>query len=79
MNRTDDPWIVVDSATIERPFGWVFFFNSKEYLESGRIHDALAGNGPVIANRHDGSIEFYGASKPVELVIQEYEARWSKH
>jgi len=26
---------VVESATLDLPYGWVFFYNSRAYLESG--------------------------------------------
>ena len=73
MSPDDEPRIVVDSATIERPFSWVFFYNTKRYLETGDYRYQLAGNGPVMVNKHDGSIEFWVAWKPVDTLIEEYE------
>lgn len=34
--------------------GWLFFFQSLRYLQSGEISDALAGNGPIFFDRHTG-------------------------
>jgi len=75
MSPRDDSYIVVDADTIERPFGWVFFYNSKKFLETGAFSHRLAGNGPVIVNKHDGTIEMFGASKPPMTIIAEYERR----
>ena len=75
MGTPDDPFVVDDAETIVRPFGWVFFYNSKVFLETGAFSYRLAGNGPVIVNKHDGSVEFYGASKPVDVLIAEYESK----
>jgi Immunity protein 35 len=69
----DDEFIVVEKHTIERPFGWVFFFNSKKYLETGINSYRLAGNGPVIVNKHSGAVEFCGTRKLPQQSIDEYE------
>lgn len=74
MSAPDDPF-VVDAGTIEKPYGWVFFFNSKTYLETEDYRYALAGNGPVIVNKHDATIEFFGTYKPPSEFIAEYESR----
>jgi hypothetical protein len=75
MTTPDDPFVVVDAGTIEKPFGWVFFYNSKRYLETEDYRYALAGNGPVIVNKHDGAIEFFGTVKPPAEFIAEYESK----
>lgn len=33
---------------LEKDSGWIFFYNSKEFLESGDELDSLAGNGPLL-------------------------------
>lgn len=60
-------------ATIERPFGWVFFYNSKQFVDSGDVQHALFGNAPLIVSRADGSIHVTGTGEPIEHYIQEYE------
>lgn len=75
MSPSDDTFVCDDTGTIEKQFGWVFFYNSKTYLETGEIRYALAGNGPVMVNKHDGTIEFYGTAKSIEASIEEYEQK----
>ena len=72
-----DSYVIVENLTIEKPFGWVFFYNSKRYLETGNIGDAIAGNGPVFVNRLNGIVEFCGSHKPIEAFVTEYERKWS--
>jgi len=72
-NPPDDPVTIVDAHTIEKPFGWVFFYNSKRFLETGNFLYLLCGNGPVIVNRHTGSVEFFGSGKPPLEIVDEYE------
>ncbi len=75
MSSLDDPFAINDSSTIERDFGWVLFYNSKKFLESGEFQYKLAGNGPVIVNKRSGEVEFCASHKPVDECIKEYESK----
>lgn len=72
-----DSFVIVETLTIEKPFGWVFFYDSKKYLETANINDAIAGNGPVFVNKNDGKIEFCGSYKSVQAFVSEYERKWA--
>jgi hypothetical protein len=72
-NIPDDKFVIVDNLTIERPFGWIFFYNSDRYLRTKDIMDAIAGNGPIVVEKESGEIKFFGASEPVEALIAKYE------
>ena len=39
---------IVDEKTIEKPYGWIVFYNTKEYLVSGDPDDALMSNAPTL-------------------------------
>lgn len=62
-----------EKCTIERRFGWVFFYQSKRYLESGDIRDALAGNAPIVVTKSDGRVHVTGTSSPLEQYLQKFE------
>ena len=34
-SAADNPLMVIDKSTIEKPFGWVFFYNTKKFLDTG--------------------------------------------
>jgi hypothetical protein len=55
----DVQYVVVDESTIEKPFGWIFFYQSKKFLETGIFMHRLAGNGPVFVNKVTGEIDFF--------------------
>lgn len=74
-----DAAVIVESATIERAFGWVFFYQSREYLKSGSIHHALAGNAPLVVDRLTGDIVVTGTTHPIEHYLAEYEASLNQH
>jgi Immunity protein 35 len=67
-----EPVVIVDDSTIETDFGWIFFWNSKRYLESGDFRDALAGNVPLIVDRANGSVHATCTFLPIEEIIERY-------
>ena len=66
---------IIDSATIARPYGWVFFYQSRSYLESGNELEMLAGNAPLIVNRFTGSVTVTGTAHPIGYYLAEYESQ----
>ncbi|NOK14030.1 YrhB domain-containing protein [Corallococcus exercitus] len=67
--------VVLEELTIERGFGWVFFYSSKQYVETGDPAFAIGGNAPLIVDRGTGELHVTGSAYPVEHYIAEYEAR----
>jgi hypothetical protein len=68
------PLVLLEGKTLTRPIGWVFFYQSRQYVESGDVRDALAGNAPIIADRDDGMVYVTGTAHPVSYYLQQYEA-----
>jgi len=64
---------ILDDHTIERKWGWVFFFQSNEFIESGNFRDMLAGNAPYIVNKNTGNLHITGTAYEVKHYINEYE------
>jgi hypothetical protein len=64
--------VLVDQHTIERDFGWVFFYDAKRHVETGDIRDALAGNAPIVVTKADGRIHETGTAYPLEHYLKEY-------
>ena len=73
QRQTGVELLIVGDSTIEFDSGWVFFYDSRKYLESGSISDALAGNAPLIVSRHDGSVHVTGTAYPIERYIREFQ------
>jgi hypothetical protein len=66
-------YVVVEESTIEKPWGWVFFYQSKKYLETGIFMHRLAGNGPVFVNKMTGEFEFFGSLPSLDVILSDYE------
>ena len=73
METPELPFAIVESATLEKPFGWVFFYNSKRFIETQEIIYQLAGNGPIFVNKATGVVTVSGTNKPLRVLIEEYE------
>ena len=79
INEPDPHWrdkpelVILIESIIERDWGWVFFYNSSRFMETGNISDALADNAPYIVNRSTGEIQAAGTAHPIEYYINKYE------
>lgn len=71
--KTVTDYILLNDKYLPKPYGWVFFYNSKRYLETGDLSYALAGNAPFIVNRYDGSVTGTGTAYRLEHYLAEYE------
>jgi hypothetical protein len=63
---------LVVTSTTEYDFGWLFTFGAREYLETGDLRCALAGNAPLIVDRQEGQVYVTGTAHPVDHYLDEY-------
>jgi hypothetical protein len=73
IETPDIPFAVNEVKTVERSFGWVFFYNSKQFLDTRDIRFRLAGNGPIAVKRSSGELATLGTHKPAQALIDEFE------
>jgi len=64
---------IVRESTIAKPYGWIFFYQSIEFLDNGVVSEQLAGNAPIIVNRNTSELRVTGTAKPLEYYLEEYE------
>jgi hypothetical protein len=76
-NSPDGPLelCLLDEQTLEEGFGWVFFYTSKFFHDTGDHRYALAGNAPMIVHRSDGSIQPTGTAYPLSHYLAEHRSR----
>jgi len=60
---------LVITSELEFEFGWVFYYNTKEFLDTGDFHHALGGNLPLIFDRIDGELYCVPAAHSIKSVI----------
>ncbi len=79
LTGDDDPLLVVDKHTIERPWGWVFFYNFRRFVETGDYRYAAGGNAPLIVERESGRVLVAGTAHSTEFYLANYEATGDPH
>ena len=70
---------ILDDHTITQDFGWVFFYESIKFLNSGDSTHALVGNAPIIVSRRDGQLYETGTAEPIEAYIENFKRSGSPH
>jgi len=73
----DGPAVQWD-ATTEFNFGWVFYWNSRRFLETGDQRHALQGNSPLLVDRRDGVVHPIGTGYPLHRAIQAFAEAWGR-
>jgi hypothetical protein len=69
-------FVILEDKTVEKEFGWVFFYTTKKYFETKDKKYLMPGNSPLVVNRKDGSTTFLSTSVPPPKAIEEYERTW---
>ena len=64
---------IIEEQTIEKPYGWVFFYQSKQYLESDDIRGLLVGNSPILFEKDTGKMIGTGTGKDINYYLDLYE------
>jgi len=70
----NDCYVLVENETIEKEWGWVFFYTSKKWLETNELRYAVAGNAPFIVERNSGKIIVTGTAYDINHYIERFEA-----
>ena len=65
---------IVREFTIAKPYGWIFFYESKQFLDGDDDLARLVGNAPIIVDRDTLELRIVGATAwPLEHHLAEYE------
>lgn len=68
--------VILDEYTMTKPYGWVFFFDSKKHRETGDFNDTLIGRGPVVFILENQEIHYLGSAFPAEKSVPDFEQRY---
>lgn len=67
-------FVILADQTVQRDFGWVFFYAPQRYLQTRDPKDLVPGNGPLVVYR-SGRTEYLPTSVPAPAAITELERR----
>ncbi len=71
-------FVIIDSNTITKPYGWVFFYTTRQYHETRDFRYLIPGLPPIIINNFDKSHKFTGTAAHIDEYIKEYENELNK-
>lgn len=66
--------VIVEEHSIVKDYGIIFFYNSKEYLETGNFSSKLIGNAPFLVEKEGGRICVFGTAFMPDIFIEDYES-----
>ena len=72
--RFGDDVVIADERTIEKAYGWIFFYQRRQYLETGNPRDGLIGLGPLLVDKNTGKIIVFGSFGTTEYWCSLYES-----
>lgn len=61
-----------EEETIEFEYGWVFFYQSKNFIQTSNPLSMVGGNAPLLVDKYDGSVLITGTKKDIEYYIELY-------
>ena len=64
--------LVVDELTQCRRSGWIFFYETRAFLEHGDVALAIGNSGPVVVT-HAGAVHHLDGVRPVDDVLRDFE------
>lgn len=70
--KSDCELALIRASTLGRWFGFVFFYTSREYLETGDEATGLVGNAPFVVEKDDGKVVTLSSACPLEESISNY-------
>ncbi len=68
-----DDHIILEEHGIEKDYGWVFFYQSKRFVETGDMNFALVGNCPILVEKETGRVVELPTHTSVEEGLRKYE------
>lgn len=78
LARSDEAreYAIYADRTQEHDFGWVFFFNSKAYVETGDTRHQVPGCGPLVVLRENGETRELGTAGAPSALIAAFARKW---
>jgi hypothetical protein len=69
----EDTPVIFDEDTIEKPWGWIFFYNNERYRQTGDFPCQWVGQGPIFFNRDNGEVRVFGSGCKLDDELYDYE------
>jgi hypothetical protein len=63
---------MMDEFTIEFEFGWMFFYQSMDYIRTQDLNYLVGGNAPYIVDKFTGQLHPTGTGHDSDFYIEKY-------
>jgi Immunity protein 35 len=63
---------LLESKTREFEYGWVFFYQAKEFILTGNMDSLVGGNAPIIVDKYYKTVYITGTGNDISFYIQKY-------
>ncbi len=74
IRETDGALRIQDQSTLRLAFGWIFLYQSTEYLETGDYSTMISGNAPLLVDRFTGALWITGTEQRPDVYAKNYMA-----
>lgn len=71
LSEQKDSIQIMEDKTICHDSGWVFFYNSKKFIETKNFDFMLVGNRPLFVSKDDGALQFIRADIDIVDAIRD--------
>ncbi|MEM7590495.1 MAG: YrhB domain-containing protein [Cyanobacteria bacterium P01_A01_bin.83] len=70
---------IIQDATIETDYGWVFFSQTKKYIESGDFRYKAIGSGGTLVEKYTGNMYKFGSGFSLKDNLKIYELGYFRY
>lgn len=74
-----EEFVVVNDRTLERPYGWIFFYETRAYVDTGDELARAVGNAPLLVEKETGKVHVAGSERPIEEYLGVFERYGTFH
>jgi hypothetical protein len=71
-NKSTVALALMDDATIEFEYGWMFFYQSEKYVKTGDVKALVGGNAPLIVDKFNSTVHVTGTRRNAAFYIKMY-------
>lgn len=59
-------------SNVEFEYGWIFYYQTKEFIRTGDLNLLLGGNSPILVDKYNSSVHTTGTRRDTDFYIQKY-------
>ncbi|MFY8186895.1 MAG: YrhB domain-containing protein [Flavobacterium sp.] len=74
QNKTNIKVLIYKEHIIRKEYGNIYFYDSKEYIETGVFAHRLLGNAPFLVEKKTGRVVVFGTAYSDDYYIKAYES-----